>query len=176
MSGETVVISRKRPAHHPPVENFNQPVIVEVTVCAKDRRPRFARDDVHALCREVWSKALNWRVGVYVIMPDHIHLFCAPGAMPVPSLKGWVEYWKSIISQRWPGGPRPVATGEKGADGTEPVPPGKLWQRDCWDTQMRSRQHYDEKASYVRMNPVRQGLVANCSEWPYQGKVFDLRW
>ena len=41
---------------------------------------------------------------------------------------------------------------------------------------MRDRAHYEEKLSYVRLNPVRKGLVANWEEWPYRGKVFDLEW
>ena len=66
-------------------------------------------------------------------------------------------------------------------DDTEVVPPEKrksvkLWQRDFWDTQMRSRAHYDEKWAYVRMNPVRQGLVRSPGEWPFQDEVFPLAW
>ena len=53
-------------------------------------------------------------MGQYVIMPDHIHLFCVPGRLPMPSLAQWVEYWKGRIAARWP-----LKT-----DGTEPVPPG----------------------------------------------------
>jgi hypothetical protein len=77
-------------------------------------------------------------VGQYVIMPDHIHLFCSPGRLPVPSLKQWVEYWKGQIAVRWPvneekngqgedGGPPSVAAtrGRKQGkmDDTEVVPP-----------------------------------------------------
>jgi len=47
---------------------------------------------------------------------------------------------------------------------------------DCWDTQMRSQSHYIRKLEYVADNPVRQGL-AQCSEdWPYQGRMNELRW
>ncbi len=138
--------------------------MIQVTVCSKNRRKLFANEAVHELCREVWQESLAWRVGEYVIMPDHIHLFCVPGQMPVPSLKGWVYYWKSVISRRWPGGPRSVAAGVT------------LWLKDFWDTQMRSRTHYDEKLSYVRQNPVRGGLVASPEQWPFQGRVFSIRW
>jgi len=69
------------------------------------------------------------------------------------------------------------------ADGTEAVPPRpagqgtfKLWQRNFWDTQLRSRDHYDEKWSYVRLNPVRKGLAGAPEDWPYQGEVFSLAW
>ena len=164
---------RQRPAHHTPVERFNEPIMVQVNVCTKDRRPVLAREAVHRLCVEVWQAADFWRVGHYVIMPDHIHLFCVPGRLPMPSLKQWVEYWKGQIAVRCP----------LNMDDTEVVPPEggngssfKLWQRDFWDTQMRSRQHYEEKLSYVRMNPVRKELVKHMAEWPYQGEVYPIGW
>ena len=34
-------------------------------------------------------------------MPDHIHLFCATGRMPMPSLRQWVEYWNGQIAVQW---------------------------------------------------------------------------
>ena len=175
---------RRRPAHHPPIERFNEPVIVLVTVCAKDRIPVLACDAVHRVCRDIWQAADFWRVGRYVIMPDHVHLFCAPGRTPMPSLRQWVEFWKSRIARRVSlisGGPTSASAIPENPDGVEPVPPGdrktvKLWQRDFWDTQIRSRAHYDEKWSYVRMNPVRRGVAQMPDDWPFQGEVFPLAW
>ncbi len=103
----------------------------------------------------------------------------------MPSLRQWVEFWKSQIARRYgsiSGGPTSVsALSHKCPDGAEDVIPRgreafKLWQRDFWDTQMRSRTHYDEKWSYVRMNPVRRGLAYASEEWPFQGEVFPLAW
>ncbi|NCD23459.1 MAG: hypothetical protein EOL90_11050 [Spartobacteria bacterium] len=182
---ERVHPDRRHPAHHPPIERFNEPVILLTTVCAQNRQPVLACEAVHRICREVWKAADFWRVGRYVIMPDHIHLFCAPGRIPMPSMRQWVEFWKSQIARHFPsilGGPTSVsAVSVSNPDGTEPVPPEgrethKLWQRDYWDTQMRSRAHYDEKWVYVRINPVRQGLAGTPDEWPFQGEVFPLAW
>ena len=202
-------IQRSRPVHHAPVERFNARVIVQVNVCTKDRQPVLACDAGHRLCLEIWQASDFWRVGQYVIMPDHIHLFCAPGRVPVTSLRQWVEFWKSRIASRWPvqtdrtepvppdagtGGTTSVSS-VSGQDRTEPVPPDmdsgvvlrtggttsvssvprfKLWQRDFWDTQMRDPDHYNEKLSYVRMNPVRKGLVESAHDWPYQGVVHQI--
>ncbi len=161
---------RHRPPHHAPAKRFNEPIIVQVNVCTKSRRPILAYEAGHRLCREIWQVADFWRVGHYVIMPDHIHLFCAPGCMPPTSLRQWVEYWKSRTAARWP------ITRYR----TEPVPPGeksfKPWQRDFWDTQMRSREHYEEKLSYVRMNPLRKGLATTPEGWPYQGAIHEIGW
>jgi len=56
----------------------DQPTIVFVTVCSRKRRPHLANDSVHNALRESWRAATAWLVGFYLIMPDHVHLFCAP--------------------------------------------------------------------------------------------------
>ena len=65
---------RTHPAHHPHIERFNEPIIIFLTVCAKDRKPVLATSTVHAGLREAWQTTSQWRVGKYMIMPDHIHL------------------------------------------------------------------------------------------------------
>jgi len=69
---------RKHPAHMPLVERHNEPVIVFLTVCSKDRKRIFAAKDVAQVMVRAWTEATSWLVGRYVIMPNHIHLFCAP--------------------------------------------------------------------------------------------------
>ena len=108
---------------------------------------------------DAWLEADTWLVGRYVVMPDHIHLFCAPGVSEYPSVKKWVEYWKSVSASTWP----------------HPED-GKLWQRDCWDRQLRTGDSYDEKWEYVRRNPVRAGLVTDPDDWPWQGELNKLMW
>lgn len=102
-----------------------------------------------------WRKADHWLVGRYVIMPDHLHLFCAPATIPPNSITAWVSYWKRLVA---------FSHG------------GTFWQKNYWDTQLRGHESYDAKWEYVRWNPVRAGLVANPDEWPYQGEVNLLRW
>ena len=150
---------RKHPVHQPMVERFNEPVIVFLTVCTKDRKRLLAKSDVAALLQDSWRDATSWRVGRFILMPDHLHLFCAPGEAPARPLGQWVRYWKTLASRRWP---RPDE---------QPV-----WQLDFWDTQLRHVAHYDEKWEYVRQNPVRAGLVAKSEAWPHQGEPNELRW
>ncbi len=150
--------SRRRPVHMPPVQRDGRPVIVFLTVCTKDRKPVLARPEVHRLLRDVWQEAASWLVGRYVIMPDHLHLFCAPGGHPV-DLARWVTYWKSLSTRRWPW--------------PEEKP---VWQRDFWDTQLRRGEKYEEKWAYVLENPVRKGLVKDAAEWPYAGELNVLPW
>ena len=51
-----------------------------------------------------------------------------------------------------------------------------LWQRGCWDVQLRQGESFAAKCEYIRNNPVRAGLVANADEWPYQGRLNNLMW
>jgi hypothetical protein len=70
--------NRKSPVHLAAREIFNVPVVVFLTVCTKGRKPILADNETHALLLEAWRTAGAWFVGRYVILPDHLHLFCAP--------------------------------------------------------------------------------------------------
>jgi len=150
---------RRTPVHLPPRETFNRPIIIFVTVCTQGRKAILARADVHRLLLDVWIEAGTWLVGRYVLMPDHLHLFCAPGCQDFPPLTRWVQFWKSRSSQRWP---RPAE---------QPV-----WQKSFWDTQLRAGESYAEKWSYVELNPVRKGLVSDARSWPFAGELNELPW
>jgi REP element-mobilizing transposase RayT len=108
--------------------------------------------------REVWRANTSWLVGKYLLMPDHVHFFCAPGELHAP-LKPWMKSWKSHSARSWPF-PKHAP----------------VWQRDSWDTQLRREENYAAKWNYVEMNPVRAGLVDRPEEWPYQGELNELRW
>ena len=45
---------------------------------------------------------------------------------------------------------------------------GIHWQRDFFDHRLRGWESAVEKAKYIRMNPVRAGLVVRSEDWPYQ--------
>jgi putative transposase len=150
---------RKTPVHLPAREPANGAAIVFLTICTHGKRPILAQPDIHDLLRDVWIHANHWLVGRYVIMPDHIHLFCSPGSLDGSSLTRWVQFWKSAASRRWPR--------------TEEQP---IWQKSCWDTQMRAGEQYSVKWDYVRHNPVRAGLCQTPDEWPFQGELNVLPW
>src|SRR5437868_10850265 len=158
MTGESD-IGRKHLAHPAIIERHNEPVIIYLTVCSKDRKSVFASKDSAAVVVDAWQKASLWLVGRYVFMPDHIHLFCSPNRFPVTPLKQWLKYWKSLASLSWP---RPT---------DHPI-----WQRDFWDTQLRRQESYDSKWEYVVSNPVRAGLVKEPNDWSFQGEVNILPW
>ena len=44
---------------------------------------------------------------------------------------------------------------------------GIIWQKGFFDHRLRSDESFEEKAHYIRMNPVRKGLVAAPDAWPH---------
>ena len=149
---------RRHPAHLAPLVVMNRPTIILVTVCIQDRRALLGNETSHKLIRQAWQVADRWWVGRYVVMPDHVHLFCAPADAEC-SLKQWISYWRNIVTRRW------FREEEK-----------PVWQRDYWDTQLRAGENYAEKWEYVRRNPMRAGLVEQPEEWPYAGELHVFRW
>ena len=227
----------------------NRAIMLYVTVVTGKRNAMLADKAVQDCIVAAWKAAADWLVGRYVIMPDHIHFFCAPATYPPPDFHRWMKQWKAQVSRSFPIGLRAgrahgrvalVATGTpadtahgrvalvatengadtshgrvaldatgtpadtahgraalvaagNGADAALPptddaaatsaalpnVPlsrPPPLFQRDCWDRQLRTGESYAQKWEYVRNNPVRKGLVAHADEWPYQGQVNVLEW
>lgn len=149
---------RKHPIHLPAFATGNRAVIIFLTVCAQKRRPLLATREMHASIVRAWTQANHWLVGRYVILPDHIHLSCAPAVYPPEPLTTWVKYWKGTVTKTTGGGGH------------------SLWEKDFWDVQLRNGDSYALKWDYVKNNPVRHGLVARAEDWPYYGELNVLRW
>jgi putative transposase len=150
-------MDRRRPAHMAPVDRHNAPTIVLVTLCVRPRTAVLDNAAFHRVFRDGAAEADAWSVGLYVIMPDHIHAFCRPAREPRIGVKPWSTYLKRSMSRRlgfreW------------------------RWQADCWDTQMRDQRHYAERYEYVIANPVRAGLVGRADDWAYRGTLNVLEW
>jgi putative transposase len=152
-------LHRKRPAHFPAVESGFRSIIIFLTVCTRARRPLLANDGAANLLRAAWSAANFWVIGRYVILPNHIHLFCAPNAHPAQPLKNWISFWKNHVTRSWPR--------------RDEIP---IWQPEYWDRQLRRGESYDQKWDYVENNPVRHGYVSRAEEWPYRGELNVLQW
>jgi putative transposase len=157
MARHSAPTGQHHPAHPTPVERHNQPIILLVTVATVNRQSVLACGSSHAALRQAWVRAQRWIVGYYLIMPDHVHLFCTPCGPERDTIQSWCKYWKRLASME--------DQSLKGAF---------VW--DCWDTQMRDQEHYLRKLEYVAQNPVRRGLVADSREWPYQGRLNEVRW
>ena len=149
-------IGRRRPAKYEAGHGGDGEILF-VTLATKDRKMILARDDIQALLAELWQNATAWLVGRYVLMPDHLHFFCACGG-GTHSLEAWMQFWKAAATRNWP------RLNEK-----------PVWQRAYWDTRLRSGDNYSLKWDYVRENPVRAGLVAHADAWRFQGEIHFLQ-
>jgi REP element-mobilizing transposase RayT len=150
---------RKSLPHLPSREFPNQSVIQFLSCNVAKRRPLLARPEIHRVLLESWRQADHWLVGRYVLMPDHVHFFCAPRHVPTTPLKRWMEFWRADATRRWPH--------------LEEKP---IWQKDFFDRQLRSAESYGEKWLYELENPVKAKLVARWEDWPYQGELNVLQW
>ena len=153
-----LTMTRKSPVHFDGTGDILRMPIQFVTVCTKNRRTILANDEAYNALINAWALADLWIVGRHVVMPDHVHLFCAPASFDPPPLGKWIAYWKSMSAKAFP------------EDIRRPI-----WQKEYWDTALRSRDSYDEKWEYVVNNPVRAGLVETAEEWPYAGELHELR-
>jgi putative transposase len=148
-------VGRKQPARG--VHIFlGQPTIVFLTICAKDRTPWLANPTVHDSLRAAWNSAQAWLVGYYLVMPDHLHLFCAPHDLSF-TVEKWITYWQ-----------RQFRRSHKD--------PQAHFQPHAFHHRLRQQEDYTDKWNYVRENPLRKGLVKNADDWPYQGMLNTLPW
>ena len=86
----------------------------------------------------------DWFVRIFLLMPDHLHALIAfPPGRHMPDV---VQAWKRYLARLY----------------------GIRWQRGFFDHRVRNIQAWDAKALYIRMNPVRAGLVKDARNWPYK--------
>jgi putative transposase len=93
----------------------------------------------------------------FVLMPDHFHLLITP----LQSLEKTLQLIKGGFSYR--------ARKELGFV-------GETWEKSFYDRRVRDLEEYLACRSYIRMNPVRKGLVPAQEEYPYSsayGFVLD---
>src|SRR5215470_14461816 len=93
---------RRKPIHQPILELKGRPTVVMLTVCTAQRKRILANDRAVELVIRAWRAADVWLVGRYVVLPDHIHLFCAPcDGHSWMALKQWGRFWTSAVLQSW---------------------------------------------------------------------------
>ena len=92
---------------------------------------------------EFRQKRGDWFIHLLLLMPDHLH-----GLVSFPrdgSMKKTISNWKEIVAKKCQ----------------------VSWQRDFFDHRLRAEESFEEKAHYIRMNPVRRQLASSPVTWPY---------
>lgn len=118
-----------------------------ITVCAKPRgNNSLCRHDVPA---RLWESVLyrtnigQWWPHLFLVMPDHVHAMLSFASER--GMRKTTSDWKRFTAREF----------------------GVEWQRDFFDHRLRKDESFVEKANYVRMNPVRAGLVGRPKDWPH---------
>jgi putative transposase len=92
----------------------------------------------------------------FVIMPDHLHLLLTPGADI--SVERAVQFIKGGYSYR-----------------LRKVEKIQVWQESFTNHRIRDAEDYERHCSYVRLNPVRAGLVRDAAEYPFSSASLGFR-
>ena len=121
-----------------------------ITICT---RPRGLNQLAHPQTAAAVLEAVefrrargDWFVPLVLLMPDHVHglfAFAREAAM-----RKTVANFKEATAKRV----------------------GIRWQRDFFDHRLRGDEGFEEKAEYIRMNPVRAGLVATATDWVFRSE------
>jgi putative transposase len=147
-------LPRRKPIRLAPEIYANPHEVFFLTIDALERRPYFTdpqfNDAVIAKLREL---AIQKRcpVKIYCLMSTHLHLLISAGTI---SVVGWVALFKQHtqhLAQR------------------RNVP--HLWQRSFYDHRLRRDEDIADTIEYIRLNPVRAGLVNHPDEWRWTGSV-----
>jgi len=103
----------------------------------------------------------------WVVLPDHLHaVWTLPEGEHDNALR-WMLI-KSAFSRRIaagePIGPSRRRKGERG-----------IWQRRFWEHLVLDEDDLQRHLDYIHINPVKHGLVARASAWPYSSIHRDIR-
>jgi putative transposase len=129
---------------------------VFLTVCTNKRGPWLAQASVQRVLHDTREHtATAWFVSDYLLMPDHLHLFCAPHDLKF-TIERWMGFWKDRFAK---------AHSDVGT-----------FQAGGFHHRLRDGEKYSEKWQYVRENPMRAGLVTRPEDWPYFGRVHEIAW
>jgi putative transposase len=117
------------------------------TLCVRDREANvLTRENIAPAllsAARFYHEQLKWYARLFLIMPDHLHALIA-----FPSdgeIRAAWQSWKRYTSKET----------------------GVVWQRDILEYRLRSNESLDEKAHYIRENPVRKGLDSDAKLWPW---------
>jgi putative transposase len=98
-------------------------------------------------------------IDAMVVLPDHLH-----AVWTLPEHDGnFATRWRQIKSAF----SRHVPTGERISAGHAAKGERGIWQRRYWEHTIRDENDFPHHIDYVRINPVKHGLVTRVRDWPY---------
>ena len=112
---------------------------------------------VTAALRDGDGRFHRYRLHAYVVMPNHVHLLVTPKVVAtrwLGPLKGFTAYRANQLLGR-AGHP--------------------FWQDESYDRPVRSPDEFERIRCYIEENPVKAGLVSECSQHPWSSAASRLK-
>ncbi len=135
---------RKKLGHTTPNWLGGCPVFF-VTVCGERRgENQFCTAEASRAIFEAtafYQGKQRWYVHRLLLMPDPLHMLVSFPASE--AMTAVIKGWKHFLAKQH----------------------GLRWQRDFFDHRVRGDESFEEKAHYIRQNPVRAGRVRTADEW-----------
>ena len=131
------------------------------TVNLADRRLRLLTEHISALRTAVRDTRAShpFAIDAIVVLPDHLHAIWTLPEGDADFALRW-RLIKSAFSRALPNGEHVSRSrairGERG-----------IWQRRYWEHSIRDDNDFARHMDYIHINPVKHGLVARVSDWPY---------
>jgi putative transposase len=91
----------------------------------------------------IYHQHQRWFCRLFLLMPDHLHALLA--FPPDKIMSQVIKEWKTYHSRHH----------------------GLQWQDGYFDHRIRNRTELEEKAAYIRLNPVVKGLITHPADWPW---------
>ena len=125
-----------------------------VTICSAGRRrvlthPGNAEKLVTHLVRVAKNHGMS--IYAYCVMPDHLHVL-VQGKLPTSDLLSFIKEFKQRTELQF-----------YAKHGRE------FWRKKFYDRILRPKDSPEGMATYIWMNPVRQGLCRSAVEYPHSG-------
>jgi putative transposase len=140
-------------ARSPRIPNWlplEQSTIYFLTICVQKRQRVLANPRIwKAIIKQIENieGQGKWTIFAALAMPDHLHLLASPSEREY-SISGFVRWFKACFNDE--------------------VKPSWQWQAGAFDRLLRKKESVYQKWEYVRLNPVRAGLVQTPEEWLFQ--------
>jgi putative transposase len=118
-----------------------------VTICAEPRRQNhFCRDPVGSAVLSSarhYQNLCKWGVHLLLLMPDHLHLVVTPYLGY--DITGLITSLKRFLTRSY----------------------RLKFQRNFFEHRIRNSENFSAYCQYVRLNPVRAGLVIRPEDWTW---------
>ena len=137
-------------------ERYEGQKTLAITACLLRPRDGFSNPLVVRTCVETLTSHANRSrclVPIYCFMPHHVHLLIQ-GRDEASQPKEVIDGFKLTTSLRFARNC-----------------PAIRWQRSYYDHIIRKSEDWRGQAPYIYSNPVRAGLVAEPSEYPFTGSM-----